>query len=423
MSKFACNENGLSKKNRLLFALAVVVSLCFGYGHCWEQDLMLNVNVRDDYLVVGALGWFPIPSVYYKVLDYPYAHRYAAIEKDFEEDPGRLLWAVYYPFPRYMYSALVATPDSVYVDGKGDFLSMEGEGDLGMIPPKDLKLPAEGDSLATLSPNSMRRIWRGDAAIAPLSAFDVIVSTLIRVREAYADRWDADRITLCIDGSFFRQNRFHELTPLIIALKEIGFRYVWVNVDDSDDAFRLRSMEMAYREIYRLTGLKPSMSLPRGFRVASSSRAIFKKLVGMEKSKEFKKNIDKLLEEAAGSSKAESTRPSGKVLIPSWADDIKVRGSRSAKDVLEIMHQRKPGLRHVYNKFLKKKPGFEGRVVLRLEIAPSGEVVRTAVAYSSTGYEEFDNAVSDYVGGIPFGEVESGSAKVTIPLTFGFSIL
>ena len=88
MSKFACNENGLSKKNRLLFALAVVVSLCFGYGHCWEQDLMLNVNVRDDYLVVGALGWFPIPSVYYKVLDYPYAHRYAAIEKDFEEDPG-----------------------------------------------------------------------------------------------------------------------------------------------------------------------------------------------------------------------------------------------------------------------------------------------------------------------------------------------
>ena len=359
--------------DRILFTIALAVSLYFGYGHCWEQDLMLNVNVRDDYLVVGALGWFPIPSVYYKVLDYPYAHRYAAIEKDFEEDPGRLLWAVYYPFPRYMYSALVATPDSVYVDGKGDFLSMEGEGDLGMIPPKDLKLPAEGDSLATLSPNSMRRIWRGDAAIAPLSAFDVIVSTLIRVREAYADRWDADRITLCID---------------------------------------------AYREIYRLTGLKPSMSLPRGFRVASSSRAIFKKLVGMEKSKEFKKNIDKLLEGAAGSSKAESTRPSGKVLIPSWADDIKVRGSRSAEDVAEIMRQRSPGLRHVYNKFLKKKPGFEGRVVLRLEIAPSGEVLHTAVAYSSTGYKEFDNAVRDYVGQMTFGEVESGNAKVVVPLTF-----
>lgn len=111
-------------------------------------------------------------------------------------------------------------------------------------------------------------------------------------------------------------------------------------------------------------------------------------------------------------------RHPAKVTIPSWADDIKVRGSRSPENVLEIMRQRKPGLRHIYNKFLKKNPKFEGCVVLRFEIAPGGEVVRTDVAYSSTGYEEFDNAVSDYVGGIPFGEVESGSAKVVVPLTF-----
>lgn len=111
-------------------------------------------------------------------------------------------------------------------------------------------------------------------------------------------------------------------------------------------------------------------------------------------------------------------RHPAKVTIPSWADDIKVRGSRSPKNVLEIIRQRKPGLRHIYNKFLKMNPKFEGRVVLRFEIAPNGEVVRTAVAYSSTGYEEFDNAVSDYVGQMTFGAVESGSAKVTIPFTF-----
>ena len=406
--------------DRILFALAVVVSLCFGYGHCWEQDLMLNVNVRDDYLVVGALGWFPIPSVYYKVLDYPYAHRYAAIEKDFEEDPGRLLWAVYYPFPRYMYSALVATPDSVYVDGKGDFLSMEGEGDLGMIPPKDLKLPAEGDSLATLSPNSMRRIWRGDAAIAPLSAFDVIVSTLIRVREAYADRWDVDRIYLYIDGGFFRQNKFHELHPLIIALKEIGFKYVWVYVDEPDEAFRISAMEWAHQEIYRLSGLeRPKTNPSDDLRRVETRPGIMEETVREEISKKIG---DKLYMELASKLKDYKAKTSGWVKFLG-ANDIKMRGSRSAKDVLKIMRQRTPGLRHVYNKFLKKKPGFEGRVVLRLEIAPSGEVVRTAVAYSSTGYEEFDNAVRDYVGQMTFGEVESGNAKVTIPLTFGFSIL
>ena len=406
--------------DRILFALTVVVSLCFGYGHCWEQDLMLNVNVRDDYLVVGALGWFPNPNVYYKVLDYPYTHRYAVIEKDFEEDPGHVLWAVHYPFPRYLYSAMVAMPDSVYVDGKGNFLSMEGEGDLGMIPPKDLKLPAEGDSLATLSPNSMRRVWRGDAVIAPLSAFDVIVRTLILYRGWYADRWDVDRIYLCFEGRFFRQNKFHELHPLIIALKEIGFKYVVVMVFEPDEAFRISAMEWAHQEIYRLSGLeRPKTNPSDDLRRVETRPGIMEETVREEISKKIG---DKFYMELASKSKDYKAKTSGWVKFLG-ANDIKVRGSRSAKDVLEIMDQREPGLRHVYNKFLKKKPGFEGRVVLRLEIAPSGEVLHTAVAYSSTGYKEFDNAVRDYVGQMTFGEVESGNAKVTIPLTFGFSIL
>ena len=315
---------------------------------------------------------------------------------------------------------MVAAPDSVYVDGKGDFLSMEGEGDLGMIPPRDLKLPAEGESLATLSPNSTRRVWRGDAVIAPLSAFDVIVSTLIRYRKWYADRWDVDRISLYIDGSFFRQNKFHELSPLIIALKEIGFRYVKVNVDDTDDAFRFRSMEMAHREIYRLTGLAPQMDDPRSFRrlVAPSLKMELARLPAMEFLKKFNNDIDRILGEVTGLLKADSDTLSGKVFIPWRADDIKVRGSRSAKDVLETIRRRGPELCDIYNNFLKKKSGFDGRVVLRFEIALSGEVVRTAVAYSSTGYEEFDNAVRDAVGQMTFGEVESGSTKVVVPLTF-----
>ena len=92
--------------DRILFAFALAVSLCFGYGYCWEQDLMFSLGINDDHLVIGARGGFD-PKVYYRVLDYPYTARYAAIEKDFEEDPGRVLWAVHYPFPRYLYSAMV----------------------------------------------------------------------------------------------------------------------------------------------------------------------------------------------------------------------------------------------------------------------------------------------------------------------------
>ena len=169
-----------------------------------------------------------------------------------------------------------------------------------------------------------------------------------------------------------------------------------------------------------MTGLAPQMDDPRSFRrlVAPSLKMELARLHAMEFLKKFNNDIDKLLGEVTGLSKADSDTPSGKVFIPWRADDIKVRGSRSAKDVLETIRRRGPELCDIYNNFLKKKSGFDGRVVLRFEIAPSGEVVRTAVAYSSTGYEEFDNAVSDYVGGIPFGEVESGSTKVTIPLTF-----
>jgi TonB family protein len=315
---------------------------------------------------------------------------------------------------------MVAMPDSVYVDGKGNFLSMEGEGYLGMEPPKGLKLPAEGDSLATLSPNSMRRVLRGDAVIAPLSAFDVIVRTLILYRGWYADRWDVDRIYLCFEGSFFRQNKFHELHPLIIALKEIGFKYVVVVVFEPDEAFRISAMEWAHQEIYRLTGLERPKINPSGdLRLVETRPSIMEETVRKKISKKFS---DKFFTESAGRMKDYKAKAFGWVEFL-WTKDVKVRGSRSAEDVAETMRQRSPGLEHIYNKFLKKKPRFKGRVVLRFEIAPSGEVARPTVAYSSTGYEEFDNAIRDAVGQMTFGTVESGSAKVTIPLTFGFWVL
>ena len=50
--------------DRILFALAVVVSLCFGYGHCWEQDLMFSLGINDDHLVIGVRGWFPVPPLF-----------------------------------------------------------------------------------------------------------------------------------------------------------------------------------------------------------------------------------------------------------------------------------------------------------------------------------------------------------------------
>ena len=115
-----------------------------------------------------------------------------------------------------------------------------------------------------------------------------------------------------------------------------------------------------------------------------------------------------------------ATRAKGNIKTPS-ARDIDMGaggGSRSAADIMKVVRQRTPGLRHIYNKYLKKQPGFSGKVTLRFTIAPGGDIISISVASSSTGFAEFDNAVKNTVKRWTFSKVKSGSTTVTIPFTF-----
>ena len=93
-------------------------------------------------------------------------------------------------------------------------------------------------------------------------------------------------------------------------------------------------------------------------------------------------------------------------------------GSRSAADIMKVVRQRTPGLRHIYNKHLKKVPGLEGKVTLKFTIAPGGEVIAISIASSTTGHGEFDNDIKNAVGRWTFNKVKSGNTTVTIPFTF-----
>ena len=93
-------------------------------------------------------------------------------------------------------------------------------------------------------------------------------------------------------------------------------------------------------------------------------------------------------------------------------------GSRSAADIMKVVRQRTPGLRHIYNKCLKKKPGFQGKVTLRFTIAPGGEIISISTVSSTTGYSEFDNEIKNAVSRWTFSKVKSGNTTVTIPFTF-----
>lgn len=115
-----------------------------------------------------------------------------------------------------------------------------------------------------------------------------------------------------------------------------------------------------------------------------------------------------------------ATKPKGTIKIPSERDiDIGAGGgSRSAADIIKFVRQRTPGLRHIYNKFQKKKPGFQGKVTLKFTIASGGEVISISIASSTTGYGEFDGKIKNAVSRWKFGKVKSGNTTVTIPFTF-----
>ena len=122
----------------------------------------------------------------------------------------------------------------------------------------------------------------------------------------------------------------------------------------------------------------------------------------------------------AGSAGAISTKAMGNIKPPKDTDIEWGSGpsSRSAADIMKVVRQRTPGLRHIYNKHLKKKPGFQGKVTLKFTIAPGGEIISISLVSSTTDYGEFDNEVKAAVGRWTFGKVKAGNTTVTIPFTF-----
>ena len=121
-----------------------------------------------------------------------------------------------------------------------------------------------------------------------------------------------------------------------------------------------------------------------------------------------------------GSGGGIATKAKGSIKTPSerYIDMGAGGGSRSAADIMKVVRQRTPGLRHIYNKFLKKKPGFQGKVTLKFTIAPGGEIISISIASSTTGYGEFDGEFKTAVSRWKFSKVKSGNTTVTIPFEF-----
>lgn len=225
-----------------------------------EQALNLSLAVTSDYLVIGARGGFQ-PNVYFKEMwtfrcksdaklithspddvkkavesghgpkckdgsemdkeKYLYeieSIELWAIQKESEEDPGKVIWALYSNGG----SAEESIADSAYVDGNNNFIALPGEGAYGLTPPPSLKKPGPGVALATLTPNSARTL-KPDVAnkniIYPLSAYDLIAKDLIAIHTQFIDLEDVDNIIIVANDD----TQFDKIIQMMDRAKDAGF--------------------------------------------------------------------------------------------------------------------------------------------------------------------------------------------------------
>ena len=85
--------------------------------------------------------------------------------------------------------------------------------------------------------------------------------------------------------------------------------------------------------------------------------------------------------------------------------------------VLRTIRQRTPGLRHIYNKHLKKNPGFSGTVAFRVNINADGAVQKVQIDSTTTGDRAFDEDVQKAVSYWKFPKMNLDEVA-TFPVKF-----
>ena len=125
-------------------------------------------------------------------------------------------------------------------------------------------------------------------------------------------------------------------------------------------------------------------------------------------------------------------KPNGAVSAPTSDEMKSAGGDEHDKDsILKGIRQRTPGLRHIYNKHLKKNrakaylknnqdnvnPNFNGMIVFKLNVNADGSAQKVEIQSSNTGNKNFDDEVKRALNRWKFTKMNS-SVVATFPITF-----
>ena len=121
-----------------------------------------------------------------------------------------------------------------------------------------------------------------------------------------------------------------------------------------------------------------------------------------------------------GSAGGIGTKAKGSLKAPNAKDiDIGSGSSRSKPEITQVINARMPGVRNIYNKYLKLKPGLSGKVTLKFTIASSGNIIIIDIVSSTTNYAEFDEALKSMVSTWKWKTIKNGNTTATVPFDFG----
>jgi TonB family protein len=94
------------------------------------------------------------------------------------------------------------------------------------------------------------------------------------------------------------------------------------------------------------------------------------------------------------------------------------KASRSIEEIKLVFERNKGAIYAIYNRALREEPGLQGKVVLELKIAPSGEVLECRIASSELNAAELERKLLARIRQFEFGAKDVEQMVVTWPVDF-----
>lgn len=89
--------------------------------------------------------------------------------------------------------------------------------------------------------------------------------------------------------------------------------------------------------------------------------------------------------------------------------------SRSQNDIKKVIRRRLGGIKHCYEKRLKRNPDLKGKIVVRFVIHQGGKVIEVEVVENTTGDRELGQCIAARVRSVRFPPAEGGETSVVYP--------